>query len=49
MTQQDDAYLIHEHGFQLQDFSVESSKEMVKLTLKLAKIEFPRSNTLYLQ
>ncbi|WP_334332824.1 hypothetical protein [Companilactobacillus sp. HBUAS59544] len=40
-------YLVKEVGFNRQEFITHSNKEMLKLVNKLAKIEFYRSQTLY--
>jgi hypothetical protein len=40
-------YLVKEVGFNRQKFIAHSNKEMLKLVNKLAKIEFYRSQTLY--
>ena len=45
----DNQYLIKERGFYQKDFPLNSKKILLKQAMKLAKIEFYHSKTLYLK
>ncbi|GAQ00964.1 hypothetical protein NBRC111452_765 [Companilactobacillus farciminis] len=45
----DNQYLIEERGFYQKDFPLDSKKALLKQAMRLAKIEFYRSKTLYLE
>jgi hypothetical protein len=44
-----DQYSIEERGFYQKDFSLDSKKALIKQAMKLTKVEFYRSKTLYLE
>lgn len=48
ITREKSGFLLYENGFKEQEFLVMDKEQILKQVKKLQKIEFPRSNRLYI-